>query len=129
MMKRLTWKHLLLLVVAVAVVTQFAGYLGRSAAERVNSREASSPVRQASSEIQVVVSSQDAEGVTQDRMDMVFLKNLETYTVERVTLRAREFLASQGQPNARLGDITSEATYVETGPLRCWVAGGRRSVV
>lgn len=117
-MKQFNWKHLVLLVLAIPVVNQLAGYLGKSAAQHVNEREAVSlPPKTSNQEIRVVVSSQDSEGVTQQNFDMNFLKNLGAYTVQRVKVKAKEFLESQGHPNAQL-DISSEATYVESGPMK-----------
>jgi hypothetical protein len=75
MMKRLNWKHVLLLVVAIPVVNQGAGYLGRSAAQRANQRESlTSAAPGISQDIRVAVSSQDAEGVTQEHFDLAFLR-------------------------------------------------------
>lgn len=45
---------------------------------------------------------------------MAFLKKLEEYTVERMTLRTKERLASQGLANVQV-DFTAESTYVEIG--------------
>jgi hypothetical protein len=110
-MKLFNWKHLILLAFAIPVVYQLAGYFGGGAARNVSERKAaSSPPQISNDDIRVVVSSQDSEGVTQQNFDMHFLKNLEAYTVERVKLKAKEFLASQGHPNAQL-DISSEAIY------------------
>ncbi len=117
-MKQLNWKYLLLIILAIPVVNQIAGYLGRTTAEKVNEKESSIASQQTGNqEIRVVVSSQDAEGVTQQNFDINFLKNLEAYTIKRVKQKANEYFASQGQQNTQL-DITSEATYVETGPTK-----------
>lgn len=94
------------------------GYLGKSTAQHINEREAASASKpSANQEIGVVVSSQDSEGVTQQNFDLNFLKNLEIYTVERVKIKTKEYLASQGYPNADV-NFTSEATYVESGPMK-----------
>ena len=95
-----------------------AGHIGRSTAERVNEQEvlakrAASP----SPAIRTLVSSQDAEGVTQDQMNLDFLKNLEAYTVQRVTAKTNENLAASGHPNLK-AQFSSEATYVEGGPTK-----------
>lgn len=117
-MKQFNWKYLALLVLAIPVVNQLSGYLGNSATQHVNEREAASlPPQTSNQEIRVVVSSQDSEGVTQQNFDIRFLKSLEAYTVQRVKVKAKEFLESQGHPNAQL-DISSEATYVESGPMK-----------
>jgi len=117
-MKQWNWKHIILFLLAIPVVNYFAGNLGKSAAQHVNEREAASaPQPSANQNIRVVVSSQDSEGVTQQNFDLNFLKNLEAYTVERVMIKTKEYLASQGYPNAEV-HFTSEATYVESGPMK-----------
>jgi len=99
-------------------VNYVGGYLGKSTAQHINEREAASASKpSANQEIGVVVSSQDSEGVTQQNFDLNFLKNLEIYTVERVKIKTKEYLASQGYPNADV-NFTSEATYVESGPMK-----------
>lgn len=67
--------------------------------------------------IQTMVSSEDADGVTQEKMDLDFLKRLETYTVERVTILNKEKLASAGYPNVDVHYI-SEAIYIESDPMK-----------
>lgn len=126
-MKQWNWKYIILFILAIPVVNQVAGYLGGSAAQHVNEREAASaPQPIANQEIRVVVSSQDSEGATQQNFDLNFLKNLEAYTVERVKIKTKEFLASQGYPNADV-NFTSEATYVESGSLKLAVIRLRAS--
>lgn len=117
-MKQWNWKNITLFILAIPVVNYLAGYLGRSAAQQVDARGvASIPQSNSNQEIQLVVSSQDSEGVTQQNFDLNFLKNLEVYTVERVKLKAKEYLASQGLPNTNV-DFTSEAAYVESGSIK-----------
>lgn len=112
-MKQFDWKYLVLFVLAIPIVNQLASYFGTSAAQHVNEKEAlSAPAQAAGQDIRVIVSSQDAEGVTQKNLDINFLKNLEAYTVERVRAKIREL------PNSPQIDITSEATYVESGPMK-----------
>jgi hypothetical protein len=114
----LSWKHALLFIVAVPVVTQFSAWLGRSSGDYVNQRESrNAPGVAASHDIRVVASSQDAEGITAANLDLAVLKNLEAYTVERTRLKTRESLASQGQDDANL-DLVSEANYVESGTAK-----------
>ena len=109
-MKKFDWKYLVLVVLAIPVVNQLAGYLGQSAAQHVNEKETLRVPQQAAKEdVRVLVSSQDAEGVTKEKFDLDFLKNLEAYTLERVKIKIREL------PNSPQIDITSEATYVESG--------------
>lgn len=114
-MKQLNWKYLVLIVLAILLAKPIGSYLGKIAAQHTNKRDSlNSPPHDVKNEIRVVVFSQDAEGVTQQDLDLVFLKNFETYTIERVKLNAKKYLTSQGYPNANL-DIISEATYVESG--------------
>ncbi len=112
-MKQFDWKYLVLFVLAIPVVNQLASYLGTSAAQHVNERETvSRPTQVADQSIRVIASSQDAQGVAQKNLDMLFLKNLEAYTVERIKTKIREL------PSSPQIDITSEATYVESGPMK-----------
>jgi hypothetical protein len=112
-MKKFDWKYLVLFVLAIPVVNQLASYLGTSAAQHVNEREAVSRSAQAADRnIRVIASSQDAQGVTQKNFIMSFLWNLEAYTVERIKTKIREL------PNSPQVDITSEANYVESGPMK-----------
>ena len=116
-MKQWNWKHIILFLLAIPVVNHFAGYLGKSAAQHVNEREAASSSQpSANQEIRVVISSQDSEGATQQNFDLNFLKNLEAYTVERVKIKT----------NAAV-QFTSEATYVESGPMKLAVIRLRAS--
>lgn len=126
-MKQWNWKYIILFLLAIPVVNYFAGYLGKSAAQHVNEREvASAPQPLSNQEIRVVVASQNSDGATQQNFDSNFLKNLEAYTVERVKIRTKEYLASQGYPNSDV-QFTSEATYVESGPRKLAVIRLRAS--
>lgn len=126
-MKHWNWKHIILFVLATPVVNHLAGYIGRSAAQQVNEREATSaPQHSPNQEIRVVVSSQDSEWATQQNFNLNFLKNLETYTVERVKIKTKEYLASQGYPNTNV-DFTSDATYIESGSMKLAVIRLRAS--
>ena len=118
-MKNLTWKSILLFIAAFFVVKYVGGYLGRATAERVNATEAKS-ARQStgsSQKIRTIVSSQDNEGITQEQMDIDFLKKLEAYTRERYKVKAKEYLVSVGQANTPV-EMTSEATYVQSGHVK-----------
>ncbi|MBI2359677.1 MAG: hypothetical protein HYV04_12385 [Deltaproteobacteria bacterium] len=103
MLKQLNWKHFALLVLAMR-----------------------SSLRVSDQQVQVVVSSQDADGITQEDMSIDFLKNLEAYTVERFKVRTAESLASQGYADLRV-EVNSEATYVESGPIKLAVIRLRSS--
>lgn len=121
------WKHLFLFVLAIPVIGQVGGYFGRSTSHNVNDRESGNALSlSANQEIQVVVSSQDSQGVTQQDFDLNGLKNLEAYTLERVKIKTKEYLVSQGYPNADVA-FTSEATYVESGPMKLAVIRIRAS--
>ena len=65
-------------------------------------------------EVRTFVSTQDAQGITQASLDSSFLKLIESYTLERVRIKANEYLASIGKRNERV-QLTSEATYVYGG--------------
>jgi hypothetical protein len=112
-MSKFKWKYLLLIVALIPIVKYGAAYLGKNAAESVNHRESATSTQQPT-DIRVVVSSQDAQGVTQNNMDINFLKNLEDYTVTRLKQKTKEILVARGlqgdEPN-----ITSEAVYVGDG--------------
>lgn len=60
------------------------------------------------------MSSQDAAGITQKDMGPEFIKNLELYTLERVTVKTTEALAAQGLSNPRV-EFAAESTYLEIG--------------
>lgn len=132
-MKNMTWKSVLLLVIAISIVNIVAGHLGGKAAETENERKArSGSSATANASIRTLVSSQDAEGVTQEQLDLDALKNLESYTVQRATIKAKEHLASAGYPNSEV-HYTSEAIYVESGSMKLAVirlkARGTRQVL
>lgn len=123
-MKGADFKSILLLFLAIPAATYLGRELGGSAAEQANERDAAraaattpAPSQSPKTELRVVASSQDAEGVTQDQLDLTFLKNFEAYTVERVKVRANEYLASIGLPPSDVA-MESEATYVDAGARR-----------
>lgn len=126
-MKKWTWKHLILFILAIPVLNHMAGYLGRSTAQHVNEREAASaPQSGLNQRIKVVASSQDSDGLTQKNFDLNFLKSLEAYTVERVKMKTNEYLSSQGLPSTNV-DFISEANYVESGSIKLGVIRLRTS--
>jgi hypothetical protein len=107
------WKQWLLLLVGIVGIQQVAGYLGKTSAERVNRTEAAANKQ----EIRVLVSRQDAEGVTQKDFSLEFLKVLETYSVERVKKLTTDNLAAQGLPPTAMNH-TAESNYVEIEGLK-----------
>lgn len=107
-MKRFNWKYLVLIALVFLIVKQLAVYLGETVSQQT---------QVVNKDIRVVASSQDAEGATQQDLGISFLNALEAYTVERVRLKTKEALASQGHLNANL-NIVSEAVYVESGAMK-----------
>jgi len=65
----------------------------------------------------VVVGSQDAEGVTQEQLDLNFLNNLEAHTLERVKVKVKDRLMSLGYSDVEPA-LTSEATYIQSGKTK-----------
>ena len=64
-----------------------------------------------SPDVQVVVTIQDAQGVTQASFDQAFLKMTESWIVERTRVKAKEYLVSIGKGTQEV-KLISEATYV-----------------
>ncbi len=104
---------------ALASLLGYGGYYGRlrDAAEPITPVAAlpATALAADASEIRVASSRGDSEGVTQDQLSPTFLRNLETYTVERIGTLAAQ--AAKDQGNAGQGAVitSSEAVYVETG--------------
>jgi hypothetical protein len=117
-MKNINWKVILLLLVAMPIVNFLASRFGRTAAENVNSKEAKAPLSSPSNqEVKIIVSSQDGQGITQDQMDLDYLKGLEAYTLERVKVNTRKYLASKGREN-EVVEATSDAIYAYSGSTK-----------
>jgi len=112
-MKQNYWAYVVAAVLFVLLMGQFGRNIGNqsSADTSAPSPSSRSPTN---SDIRVFTSSQDSEGVTQARWDQTFLKNLESYTRERIAQKAKEYLAANGQPNASV-HLESQAVYVESG--------------
>ena len=68
-------------------------------------------------DMQVLVKSQAAQGVTQASFDQAFLKMTESWIAERTRVRAKEYLASIGKGSEEV-TLTSEATYLEKGATK-----------
>lgn len=117
-MKNLSWKQWVLLLLAIPVANQIASYIGSSAGRAVNEREASartpSNSRALPPPIRVVVSSQDAEGVTARDMDINFLRRLEQHTVDSIKDKVKKGRAAQGYSGPEL-ELTPESVFVEAG--------------
>jgi hypothetical protein len=117
-MKQFTWKQWVLFILAIPVVNWVGGYVGKTAAQNVIENEnLTNKASNAESKIQVIASSQDAQGVTQEQLDINFLNNLESYTRERVKIKTKERLISLGYPNTEVS-FASEATYVQNGKTK-----------
>lgn len=109
----------ILIAFALACIIGYGGYYGRTsdAAEPVApvaTLPATTPAADAS-EIRVVSSRQDSEGVTQDQLSPTFLRNLEAYTVERIRTLAAQAAKDQGHASQGSVITSSEAVYVEAG--------------
>ena len=99
----------------IVVVQQIAGYLGKTSAERQNKAEAAA--RSKNAELRIIVSRQDAEGVTQKDLDLEALKKLEAYTLETVRKRTKDNQVAEGLPPTDM-NFTAESVYVESGGLK-----------
>lgn len=136
--RRVTGRRWILVVVSVllasvfavalksAFVTAIAGPTHPSSTNLPHATSSAPPVNSGSrpvvsdtptANIQVLVSSQDAEGLTQSLMNLDFLKMLEDHTVERVKANAKKYLASKGISNSAV-DVRSESTYVQSGATK-----------
>lgn len=117
-MKQFNWKKILFFILAISYVNWATSFISNSVAEKINDREyAQNQAQKPESKVKVVVASQDAEGVTQDKLDINFLNNLEAYTLERVKVKTKERLVSLGYPDTEV-NFTSEATYVQSGKTK-----------
>jgi hypothetical protein len=108
---------------AIALLLAEGGWYG--ATHPVTSRElptehraqvvsqAESAVPNKAPHLTVLISSQSSEGVKQADMSQAFLKNLETYTVERARKKTEEYLASTGNAGNKV-NVRSEANYIES---------------
>lgn len=106
------------LIFGIGVLIQFTYPIVATAGSARNSNNSQSVRTQdADLEIKVGVSRQDSMGKTQQDLDQNFISNLETYTVDRVKVKAREYLASIGKSDEKI-NLTSSAVYVEYGTLK-----------
>lgn len=118
MNKKINRKTVLALLIGMSIANFVFGQNDKIFSENNNKNEVA--VMHPSShetEIRTLVSSQDAEGITQTQMNLDFLKNIEAYTVERATVKAKEYLQKAGYPDASV-HYASEATYVESGSIK-----------
>lgn len=119
-MREIYQKNFVLLAAIFLVLTYIGNNLESGETKHTSPNKAQ-PLKRTESapseEIQIVVSKQDAQGVTPQQMDLNFLKNLELYILERTKIKTKEYLTEKGYPDEKL-DINSEATFVETGSLK-----------
>lgn len=119
-MKNFSRKQWVLFLLAIPVVIQIASYLGNSLGLYVNKREKSVATPSTSNlqtphpAMRVVVSSQDAQGVTARDMDINFLHRLEQYTVESITEKVKKGRAAQGYSGPDI-ELMPESVFVEAG--------------
>ena len=66
------------------------------------------------SDIQVVVATQDAQGITQANFDQEFMKMTEIWIVEASQKRANEYLASVGKATKNV-KLSGKSIYIEKG--------------
>lgn len=114
-MKNSNWKYLIVFILAIPVL-QFVGKnLGRNSAIEQNEQEQKANVQTDMVQgIKAVVTVQDSENLTPERMDMNFLGNLENYTAERTKVNIKKAIESKGLSAGDL-NIESESNYVESG--------------
>ena len=110
-MRAINWRTFVLLILAIPVVTSIARRAGSWAGQRQNAIEAANSPASTVPPLQVVVSRQDSEGATAADLGPVFLKNFETYTVERMTARTQDIYKQRGIAGAVA--FSAESNYVE----------------
>jgi len=114
-MKQWNWKHFVLFLLAIPVLNYIASNLGESAGRRDSNSAASDSVKQSKdAPIQTIVSTQDSEGITQENLNLTFLKNFEEYSLGRFKVKLEEFSQGQGASKNNI-EVKSEAVYVEVG--------------
>ena len=69
---------------------------------------------QVNENIQTAISSQDAEGMTQQNMNIDFLENLENYIRKQTEIKAQAFLDANGMHKKKVV-VKAEGVYIETG--------------
>lgn len=109
-------KNLLIALLGMAIVVPVAKYVGRTAGEAANERDASQRMMAArlDPQIKTMVSRQDAQGVTEADLSPEFLKNIEAWTLERINVNAKKHWDAAGVPEGER-NVSAESVYVSTG--------------
>lgn len=94
--------------------------------EREASTKAPATPDASSPPVRVIVSSQDAEGVTAQEMDIAFLRRLEQHTVESIKDKVKRGRSVQGYTGPEL-ELQSESVFVEAGSTKLAVVRIRGS--
>jgi len=105
------WKAVLLVVIAAPFVHFFATEAGKQTANSVNRETQSQPNRvNSEEEVRVRVDISAANGITQDDMDMEFLRQFERAMAQEMKAAIEKSMADSGYPNQDL-DVSSSAQY------------------
>ena len=104
------WAFTLIGMLAVVPIAQF---LGKSLGQTMNAIDAPQSVATPSfSEIEVGVSRQPSEGITEADFDQKFLANLESWVVERITANAKKYWDAGNVPQS-MRAASGESNLVE----------------
>lgn len=111
----LTSRQWLTMFLGMIVVVPAAQFIGKSMGESENRREQAANIQPSpmADSMRVMVSRQDSEGVTEADFSPEFLKNLESWTVERVAANADKYLDAAKVPESER-NFVGESVYVET---------------
>jgi len=117
-MKNTRWKYLIIILLAIPIVSYIGKTVGEYMAIQQNEQERNyNSQKNLSDGVKAYVAIQDAGAVTEQQMDMNFLKNLELYTAERIKTNINKSLESKGMSVKNL-NIQSESVYVESNGKR-----------
>jgi len=108
-MKEWDWKQSLYATLVFVLFYFFYDYLGKYTAQYFDEREAT--------DVRVVVSSQDSEGITRKNFDLNYLKYLEAYLVEQSEVETNKTLGLKGYATIHV-KYSSDAIYVESGSMK-----------
>lgn len=114
-MKNLNWKYFIIIILAIPIVSFMGKTIGKNEAIRQNEKENKNVSQNSSVDsVKAFATIQDAGGATEQQMDMNFLRNLESYTAERIKINTKKSLESKGISAGDL-NIKSDSVYVESG--------------